>query len=55
MKDYEFCRTEFGTIVFESDSDCNTGFYDSIGAERLGSEEMVCAGERLIVYAYRLC
>ena len=39
---------------FYTDTDCNFGFYDHLGAERIGSKMIICAGEDLEVYGYRL-
>jgi len=41
-------------IFFYSDTDCNYGFYDHMGAERIGSGSMSYAGEPLTMYVYRL-
>lgn len=44
------------TMAILTDTDCSTGFYDSIGAEIVGRSEMLWSGERLglFVYSHRL-
>jgi len=41
-------------VFFYSDTDCNYGFYDHLGAERIGSGSMSYAGVPLTMYVYRL-
>jgi GNAT superfamily N-acetyltransferase len=41
-------------LFFYTDTDCNFGFYDHIGAVRVGTEQMICAGELLTVFGYYL-
>lgn len=43
-------------MTFFTDTDCNVGFYDRLGAECLRRTDTVCLGERIgmFVYRYRL-
>ena len=40
-------------FFFYTDTDCNYGFYDHVGAERVSTEVTVCTGMDLTVYGYR--
>ena len=50
------CARQMGktALFFYTDTECNVGFYEHIGAVRLGSEDMMCLGERLTVFSYYL-
>lgn len=39
-------------MFFYTDTDCNFGFYDALGAVRLGQRETECLGERLGMFIY---
>lgn len=41
-------------LFFYTDSDCNFGFYDHIGAVRVGYEDALWSGEPIRVFAYYL-
>lgn len=40
-------------LFFYTDTDCNYGIYDYLGADRVSEEKIMCAGEELTVYCYR--
>ena len=40
-------------LFFYTDTDCNYGIYDYLGAERVSDDTIMCAGEELTVYCYR--
>ncbi len=40
-------------VFFYTDTDCNFGFYDHMGAEKVSTDDTICAGEELTVYGYR--
>ncbi len=39
-------------LFFYTDTDCNIGFYDHIGAVRVGKKETECMGQSITVYGY---
>ena len=41
-------------LFFYTDTDCNFGFYDHMGAVRVGEEDIICTGEPLKVFCYYL-
>ena len=50
----ELSGTDKEGLFFYSDTDCNTGFYDRIGAERLDSKDVTSMGRMVRMFAYRL-
>jgi len=40
-------------LFFYTDTDCNVGFYDHIGAERICSKQISLMGEELNIFGYR--
>lgn len=50
------CASERGMtgLFFYTDTDCNFGFYDHMGAVRIGQEDIICVGEPLTVFGYYL-
>ena len=42
-----------GSMMLYTDTDCNTGFYDALGAERMATSGMMCLGEPLGMFLYR--
>ena len=41
-------------LFFYTDTDCNVGFYDHLGAECVGYKDTVCNGMPLRVFGYAL-
>lgn len=41
------------SMMLYTDTDCNTGFYDALGAERVATSGMMCLGEPLGMFLYR--
>lgn len=41
------------SMFFYTDTDCNFGFYDAMGAVRLGHVDTLCLGQRIGMFIYR--
>ena len=56
MEEATKCASNRGMtgLFFYTDTDCNVGFYDHIGAVRIGQEDTICTGEPLTVFGYYL-
>ena len=47
-----FCTNGVDRFFLYTDTDCNYGFYDAMGAEKLGGCDTYCLGEELGMYIY---
>lgn len=56
MEEGTRCASNSGMtgLFFYTDTDCNVGFYDHLGAVRIGQEDTICTGEPLTVFGYYL-